>query len=106
MYHLTGTTWRAPGLNKRADPNTGLMTKVPMRNTNERIHRCVRIRLELEGLGLDDIGLYKCHALLHRGWELRQMRINVHDPIPWNASWGPTVPPAAVGLNFRGCRVF
>jgi hypothetical protein len=84
-----------------------------MTHTNERIHSknydfslcknlliartgCVRVRLELEGLGLDDLGRYKCHALLHKGWHLRQMRLKVEDPIPWNASWGPGAP-APVG---------
>ncbi|KUJ12697.1 uncharacterized protein LY89DRAFT_755669 [Mollisia scopiformis] len=94
LYRITGTKWRTPGLNTRADPDTGMPTNVLMRNTNERIHSCVRVRLDLGGLGLDDNGLYKCHALLDRGWALTEMRINVHDPIPWNASWGPTVPPA------------
>jgi hypothetical protein len=55
----------------------------------------VRIRLELEGLAQDDIGVYKCTALLKNGpWRLRQIRIRVKDPIPWDASWGPEAPPA------------
>lgn len=55
----------------------------------------MRIRLELEGLGLDDVGLYKCPALLKKGpWVLRQVRIDAPDPIPWNATWGPGAPPA------------
>jgi hypothetical protein len=53
---------------------------------------CVRIRLELDGLGLDDIGPYRCHSLLEKGWQPRQIRIKVEDPIPWNASWGPGAP--------------
>ena len=66
-----------------------------MTHTNERIHSCVRIRLELEGLGLDDVGPYKCQALLKKGpWLLRQARINAPDPIPWDATWGPGAPPA------------
>lgn len=75
-----------------------MQTNVLMRNTNERIHSSVRVRLDLGGLGLDDHGPYKCHALLHRGWALTQMQIRVHDPIPWNATWGPTVPPADVRI--------
>jgi hypothetical protein len=58
-----------------------------MTSTNERIHSSVRIRLELEGLGLNDIGLYKCPALLRKGpWRLSQVRIKVDDPIPPHAS--------------------
>ncbi|CZR54485.1 related to protein involved in cell growth [Phialocephala subalpina] len=94
LYRLTGKKWRTPGLTERADPDSGMLTGILMRNTNERIHSCVRVRLDLGGLGLDDKGPYKCHALLDKDWELRQIRINVHDPIPWNATWGPSVPPA------------
>ena len=95
IYDLTGKTIRTPGLYKRADPDTGVSTGVPMVHTNERIHRCVRIRLELDGLGLDDSGLYKCTALYKSGpWRLRERRIRVRDPIPWDASWGPKTPPS------------
>ncbi|KAG0651894.1 uncharacterized protein D0Z07_1278 [Hyphodiscus hymeniophilus] len=95
VYFLAGKTIRTPGLYKRADPDTGMSTGVPMTHTNERIHSCVRIRIELEGLGLDDIGSYKCPALLKKGpWVLRQRRIKARDHIPWNATWGPGAPPA------------
>jgi len=68
-----------------------------MTNTNERIHSCVRVRLDLDGLGLDDRGLYKCTALLGKNrWQLRRVRIQVDDPIPWNATWGPDAPPPQV----------
>jgi hypothetical protein len=96
FYHLAGKTIRTPGLYTRADPDTGMPTNFPMTHTNERIHSCVRIRLELEGLGLDDIGPYKCQSLLKKGpWRLRQVRINAPDPIPWNATWGPGTPLAS-----------
>lgn len=95
LYLISGKTIRTPGLYTRANPDTGMTTDVPMTHTNERIHSCVRIRLELEGLGLNDVGLYKCAALLKKGpWILRQRRINAPDPIPWNATWGPGAPPA------------
>ena len=80
-------------MNCRADPQTGILTDEYMSNTNERIHRCVRVRLELEGLDLDDRGLYKATALQHKGmWRLVQTRSKIDDPIPWNASWGPGAP--------------
>lgn len=85
-YKLTGRITRSPGLCKRADPDTGNPTNVPMTHTNERIHSSVRIRLDLGGLGLDDKGLYDCPALLGKGlWRLREVRIKVYDPIPKNA---------------------
>ena len=97
IWDIAGKALRTPGLYKRADPDTGISTGVPMQHTNERIHSCVRIRLELEGLGPDDLGLYKCTALTKSGpWRLRQIRINVHDPIPWDATWGPETPAATV----------
>ncbi len=88
FYRLSGTITRTPGQYKRADPDTGNPTDIPMTRTNERIHSCVRIRLELGGLGLDDKGLYNCPALLGKGlWRLRQKRINVYDPIRPDADW-------------------
>lgn len=88
-----GTGYRTPGLNVRADPDTGKPTRELMTHTNERVHSCVRVRLELEGLGEDDVGPYKAHALLGKGWRLRRRQIRVEDPIPWNATWGPGAPP-------------
>jgi len=88
---------RTPGMYTRADPDTGVPTDEYMTHTNERIHRCVRIRLELEGLDLDDRGTYKATALLRKGlWRLVQTRSRIEDPIPWNASWGPEAPAPAV----------
>ena len=99
QYKISGKRIRCPGLNTRADPNTGMPTDEYMTNTNERIHSCVRVRLELEGLDLDDHGLYKATALLKKGnWRLTQMRIRVEDPIPWNASWGRGAPGPTVSL--------
>lgn len=101
FWHLSGTAWRTPGLNKRANPDTGLLTDVPMRDTNERIHSCVRVRLELDGLGLDDKGLYDPQAL-NKNWRLRQIPIKVQDPIPYNTSWGPGAPGPEVRMNILG----
>ena len=84
----------------RADPDTGIPTDEYMTHTNERIHRCVRIRLELEGLDLDDRGPYKATALLRKDlWRLVQTRSRIEDPIPWNASWGPETPAPAVSIH-------
>jgi hypothetical protein len=89
FYVLAGRINRTPGQYMRADADTGNPTKIPMTNTNERIHSSVRIRLDLQGLGLDDIGPYNCPALLAKGnWELRQIRIKVHDPIHRYTDWG------------------
>ncbi|KAI9050104.1 hypothetical protein LZ554_006247 [Drepanopeziza brunnea f. sp. 'monogermtubi'] len=99
LWTLAGTGLRTPGLNMRADPETGTPTRIPMQDTNERIHSCVRIRLDLDGLGLDDKGLYKPHAL-DKKWRPRQVALDVRDPIPWDATWGPGAPrPEGSGPN-------
>lgn len=76
FYQLAGKTTRTPGLYRRVDPETSLPTAEFLMNTNEHIHRSVRIRLALQGLGYNDEGLYKCRALLKKGpWELQRMRL-------------------------------
>lgn len=88
-YRIAGSITRTPGQYRRADPDTGKPSEIPMTHTNERIHSCVRVRLELGGLGLDDKGLYDCPALLGKDlWRLRQKRIRVYDPIRRDADWG------------------
>lgn len=83
IYHLAGSTTRTPGLYHRIDSDTGQPTDEFLTNTNERIHRSVRIRLSLEGLGYDDEGRYKCRALLRKGpWSLERLRTVSHrDPL-------------------------
>ena len=100
QYKISGKRIRTPGMNCRADPQTGILTDEYMSNTNERIHRCVRVRLELEGLDLDDRGLYKATALQRKGlWRRVQTRSKIEDPIPWDATWGPGTPAPTVS-NF------
>ncbi|RDW84569.1 putative peptidoglycan binding containing protein [Coleophoma cylindrospora] len=96
IWHLAGKQVRTPGRYMRPNPDTGLPSRHRLANTNERIHSSVRIRLDLDGLDLDDKGLYQCSALLKsRMWELRKARIKVQDAIPSTASWGRNAPPAA-----------
>lgn len=88
FYVLSGKINRTPGQYMRADADTGNPTNVPLSNTNERIHSSVRIRLDLEGLGLNDRGIYKCPALLAKNnWELRKVHLKVRDPINRQADW-------------------
>jgi hypothetical protein len=82
FYKLGGKTTRTPGMYRRIDPDTAVPTHEFLENTNERIHRSVRIRLALEGLNYDDVGLYKCRALLRKGpWLLQKVRIRSHREI-------------------------
>lgn len=95
IWNVAGKSIRTPGLYCRADPDTGALTGVRMTHTNERIHSCVRIRLELEGLAQDDVGQYECTALRQNGpWRLKRVRIRVKDALPWDATWGPQTPAA------------
>ena len=74
LYRLAGRTTRTPGMYRRIDPKTGRPTDHFLVNTNEKIHRTVRLRLDLGGLGYDDVGLYKCRALLKKGpWDLQRV---------------------------------
>lgn len=76
FYRLAGKAARTPGMYRRIDPETGVPTSRFLANTNERIHQSVRVRLALEGLGYDDMGLYKCPALLKEGpWQLERLRL-------------------------------
>ncbi|CAI7614897.1 unnamed protein product [Penicillium pancosmium] len=75
LYRLAGKTTRTPGMYHVVARDTGQATPYFLRDTNEKIHRSVRIRLSLEGLGYDDLGPYKCRALLKKGpWSLRRIR--------------------------------
>ncbi|KAA8568363.1 hypothetical protein EYC84_007399 [Monilinia fructicola] len=95
IWTLAEKETRTPGLYNRLDPDTGISTGVPMTHTNERIHSSVRVRLDLGGLGEEDMTKYKCPALLKKGpWRLDQIRIKITDPIPPTATWGPTAPAA------------
>jgi hypothetical protein len=76
FYKLAGKATRTPGMYRRIDPDTALPTREFLENTHERIHRSVRIRLALEGLNYDDVGLYKCRALLRKGpWLLEKVQV-------------------------------
>lgn len=93
IYRLAGSTIRTPGQYHRIDCDTGQPTDEFLVNTNERIHRSVRIRLSLEGLGYDDEEPYKCRALLKKGpWLLERLRmVSDVDGLPEESSeyrWG------------------
>ena len=76
FYRIAGKTTRTPGMYHRVDPETALDTPYFLEDTNESVHRSVRLRLALEGLGYDDVGHYKCRALLKKGpWEIRRVRV-------------------------------
>ncbi|KAJ5902043.1 hypothetical protein N7495_002571 [Penicillium taxi] len=73
IYRLAGKTTRTPGMYRRIERDTTAPTDTFLARTNERIHRSVRIRLALGGLGFDDKELYSCRALLGHGWVVRRI---------------------------------
>ena len=62
-YILGGRLTRTPGCYYRVDPDTGRQTSKLLRDTNEYIHSSARSRIELEGPGVEDEGVYDCQAL-------------------------------------------
>ncbi|KAI1375010.1 hypothetical protein F4677DRAFT_150802 [Hypoxylon crocopeplum] len=88
IYDLAGKATRSPGLYKKINPENGRPSRAFLKDTNERIHSSVRVRLACEGLGLNDSDIWKCPALLQM-WRPRRVAQKVFDPVPQNASWGP-----------------
>ncbi|KAK3944687.1 hypothetical protein QBC46DRAFT_350417 [Diplogelasinospora grovesii] len=71
LYRFLSSTVRTPGQYKRVNPQTGDPTGVFLEDTNERIHSSVRIRLALQGLGLNDKNVWTAPALKGK-WRLRK----------------------------------
>ncbi|KAI1457654.1 hypothetical protein F4805DRAFT_427667 [Annulohypoxylon moriforme] len=88
LYDIIGRVTRSPGLYKQVNPENGSPRKAFLKDTNERIHSSVRVRLACEGLGLNDSNLWACPALL-RSWRPRRVPETFDDPIPQDAPWGP-----------------
>jgi hypothetical protein len=65
---LTPSKARTPGEYHATDPQTGVNTKTPLRQTNEYVHSSIRVRLALKGRGIGDHGVYDPKAL--KGWKL------------------------------------
>jgi uncharacterized protein (DUF2235 family) len=76
--YLTGTEPRTPGSYKATDPLSGEQTHI-LRDTREFIHPCVRTRMVLGGLGVNDKGLYDRPNWSLGGW----------DRIPPGETWNP-----------------
>ncbi|KAH6693654.1 hypothetical protein F5X68DRAFT_258536 [Plectosphaerella plurivora] len=74
VWRLTGSHARRPGMQRQS----AVCRKGPrppfLKNTSERIHSSVRVRLRCEGLGLNDKELWNCPAL--RGyWQLKKRKL-------------------------------
>lgn len=65
---IAGKKVRTPGRYFCTDTGTGKTTGRKMRDTQEHVHACVRIRKDLGGLGTEDKGRYKPTSLV--GWRL------------------------------------
>ncbi|OTB08019.1 hypothetical protein M426DRAFT_8227 [Hypoxylon sp. CI-4A] len=88
LYDLVGSVTRSPGMYRKINPENGRYLKAYLKDTNERIHSSVRVRLACAGLGLNDSKVWECPALL-RAWRPQRMVHKCVDPIPDDAGWGP-----------------
>jgi hypothetical protein len=109
---ISGTVVRTPGQYSKADSETGeQLIGYPLKNTCERIHPSIRIRLAStpNTFGIDDEGPYLAEALtagngpfwshlighkrVHRsGWKL--VRNNTNSPLEWKSEFEyETAPP-------------
>ena len=68
LVRLGGEVVRTPGRYYATNAKTGKITGRRLRNTNEYVHSCVRVRMALGGLGTQDKGRYNPTAL--KDWKL------------------------------------
>jgi hypothetical protein len=75
LWRLTGSHVRRPGMQRQAATGCSKGARPPfLKDTSERIHSSVRVRMLCEGLDLNDEGLWTCRAL--RGyWQLKKRRL-------------------------------
>ncbi|KAK0748607.1 hypothetical protein B0T21DRAFT_380396 [Apiosordaria backusii] len=106
-YHkLVGSNIRSPCTYKKRDTITGKETDEFLEDTNERVHSSVRVRLALQGLGLNDKDIWEASALKGK-WAVRKTTQEFVDPIPKAvASWErPAVaaagPPSAATTSWK-----
>ncbi|KAI1492474.1 hypothetical protein F5X96DRAFT_677714 [Biscogniauxia mediterranea] len=88
IYDIAGSVTRSPGMYKKIDPKNGRPLKEFLKETNERIHSSVRVRLACEGLGVNDCDIWVCPALL-KYWRPRRVADTFDDPVSKAATWGP-----------------
>ena len=87
LYRLSGTTTRTPGMYKQVDPKTQRESSTFLKDTNERVHSSVRVRLACGGLDLNDAAVWKCPSL--GNWRLAKTTKKYDDPVPRHPSWEP-----------------
>ncbi|KAK5631920.1 hypothetical protein RRF57_007634 [Xylaria bambusicola] len=86
LYNLVGSVTRAPGMYKKINPKDGRPLSEFLEDTNERIHKSVRVRLACEGLGLNDSDVWHCPSLLQY-WRPRRVSTQSFDPVSRTADW-------------------
>ncbi|KAF9871718.1 hypothetical protein CkaCkLH20_10916 [Colletotrichum karsti] len=88
VYSLAGKITRSPGLYKGVNPKTEARDGPFLKDTNERIHSSVRVRLACQGLGLNDKATWENPAL-KKHWELVRTMTKYPDPVPHHPHWEP-----------------
>ncbi|KZL84210.1 hypothetical protein CI238_11757, partial [Colletotrichum incanum] len=88
LYNLAGKIVRSPGLYRQVNAETEARSGHFLKDTNERIHSSVRIRLACKGLGLNDAGVWDNPAM-KKHWKLVRTKARYDDPVPNHPAWEP-----------------
>lgn len=96
---------RTPGAYTEVDPQSGLGGKIPLKQPNEFVHRCVRVRIDGGGLGEEEHGVYKPEALKdYTIVESPQVKAEkdhsaVSSGVVWQAKDGRSLPEDTLGAT-------
>lgn len=82
---------RTPGEYCQVDVKTGLQTNIRLSNTNEYIHRSVRVRMNAGGLGTEEDPATTTAKVVDVGLKLKDLlthstQVPVKDPSPYNSA--------------------
>jgi hypothetical protein len=83
---------RTPGKYCQVDLKTGLqLPNSPLQNTNEYIHRCVRVRINAGGLGTEEDPANATSKIVDAGLKVKDFfqhkkDVPVQDPTPYNSA--------------------
>ena len=90
LWRLTGSYNREPGCHRRNDAFFPGAARPFLKDTNERIHSSVRIRLHCEGLGLNDKEMWTCPGL-HPHWKLKRKQVSFAEPDSPEADYAASI---------------
>lgn len=98
LWRLAGSHVRQPGRHRRNDTVPPGTLPPFLKETSERIHSSVRVRLHCEGLGLNDKEVWTC-AGLHPHWKLKRRQLSFGDANTHETDSASSVAPDARSLQ-------